>query len=209
MTDDEAIAQAADKYREEGYEVAIRPPVESLPPELRTRTPGLVARRNGESILVEIWSRDRLNDLPPDWMPTGWEFEIVHLPSKDGERMPTAEATPQAVERLLAEFDQFVPRGATAARFLLGWAATEGAMRVAARRGGVDRAAVTSRQLLSDLHLAGILAGGQYDAIRARLDTRNRLVHGLPVDELLADHADELARLARDLLAAEPARAAG
>ena len=212
MTDDEAIAQAADKYRKEGYEVVVRPPVETLPAELQTRKAGLVARRDGESVLVEIWSRDRVNDLPPTWMPKGWHFDIVSLPKLlpgDGPYpSPGLNPTTEYVTKLLTELDEYLPRGAARARFLLGWTAAEAAMRVAARREGIDGGKVLSRQLLSELEMAGVLSQDQGNTVRELMMTRNQLAHGYPVDDALAGQADYLIGLARQLLSDERALAA-
>ena len=63
MTEHQAIAQATEKYRDEGYTVTPNPDPGSLPAELRNRRPALLATKNGTSVVVEVWSRDRLNDL--------------------------------------------------------------------------------------------------------------------------------------------------
>ena len=50
----EAIRQYADWYAQQGYEVSVEPSPRELPEFLRTLAPDLIARRDGENIVVEI-----------------------------------------------------------------------------------------------------------------------------------------------------------
>lgn len=209
MTETEALAQAADKYRHEGYEVVTNPPPGELPEPLRRGYPSLVARRNGESVVLEVWSRNQVNDLPPDPLPAGWRFDVVLLPGADSAEIPGPgpAATPEFAERLLTELDELLPRGASVARLLLAWSTIESAMRVAAKREKLDADRMPPRQLLSELVGLGSLSHEQSDRLRSLLDARNRLAHGLPIAGVSNEDVAFLADLARSLLAIEPANA--
>ncbi len=209
MTETDALAQTADKYRREGYEVVERPPAADLPEALRRGYPALVARKNGKAVLVEVWSRDRVNDLPPDPLPVGWDFDVVLLPGPPSGDVPGPgpEATPEFAARLLAELEDYIPRAAHQGRFLLAWSAAESAMRVAARREGIDADRLPPRQLISQLTSAGLLSPAQSDALRELMAVRNRLVHGAPIEPVGDDAVADLVRTAKELLAAAPTRA--
>jgi hypothetical protein len=203
MTEHEAIARAAEKYRDEGYTVTVNPDPAGLPAELRNRRPALLATKNGTSVVVEIWSRDRINDLPPAFLPPGWQFDVVALPRPGpiDAPGPGPDATPEFANRLLAELDEFVPKGAHRARFLLAWSAVEAAMRVSAQRAGIEPQGLPPRQLMSELVSAGVLSREQFARLQEQFAARNRLGHGVPVEAADPRQVDEMIGLARDLLA--------
>jgi hypothetical protein len=209
MTEEEAVRRAADKYRGEGYTVTTNPDPGSLPHPLDARRPAFVAARNGTSVLVEVWGQDRLNELPPVVLPPGWDFDVVVLPRPGPGGAPDGvAATPEFAHSLLAELENMVPRAASQARFLLAWAAAEAALRVAAQRAGIDSAGVSPRELLNDLTSAGVLTRQQLWFLQLQLGTRNRIAHGVPAEGLEPRQADELAGIARSLLAEAPVTAA-
>jgi hypothetical protein len=205
MTEAEALNQAADRYRGEGYEVTVGSDKTSLPPELRRPHPYLVARRDGESVFVEVWTQTKLHDLPPNFLPPGWRYDAVILPKPDHPDTPGpgAEATPEFTERLLNELDELVPRGAVRARFLLAWSAAEAAMRVAARREGIAaEATLPPRSVAQELVTNGVLSHQQLRQFEAVQAVRNRLAHGLPASDFEPGQIEFLAGLARSLLRA-------
>jgi hypothetical protein len=202
MTEVEALTQAADRYRGEGYEVLSAPDKSILPVELRRPHPFLVARRGSETIFVEVWTQTKLHDLPPTPMPQGWRYDAVILPDPDIDNLPGAgaEASPEFTQRLLNELDELVPKGAIRARFLLAWSAAESALRIAAQREGVTDAALSPRLVARDLALAGVISQQQLAQLEPAQAVRNRLVHGLPTNDLEPGQIDFLAGLARSLM---------
>jgi len=56
----EAIKQYADWYSQQGYQVSVEPSPRELPEFLRTLAPDMIARRDGENIVVEIKTSCRL-----------------------------------------------------------------------------------------------------------------------------------------------------
>jgi hypothetical protein len=211
MTEQEAIAETAAKYREEGYAVSLNPDPAALPVELRERRPTMLAVRNGESVVVEVWSRDRINDLPPTFLPAGWKFDVVVLPQFNGDG-PYAPATPKPtrdyVEKLLDELETCLPLAAVRARFLLAWSAVESAMRVTAEEVGIDLQGMGTRQLISELASAGLISPSRYSSLQRQFEIRNRLAHGVPTGDSSAIDVAGIASLARELIAEKPVPAA-
>ena len=109
---------------------------------------------------------------------------------------------------MLTELEDFVPKGAPKARFLLAWSAVESAMRVAAQRIGLALEGITPRQLMSELVSAGLLSSIQYERLLQQFGARNRLVHGVPTGDLDSRQIDEMACLARELIVEKPVAAA-
>lgn len=210
MTEQEAISQAAAKYRAEGYAVTLNPDPAAFPPELRTRHPAMLATRNGTSVVVEVWSRDKLNELPPTFLPPGWQFDVVSLPSATPPDAPGPgpAATPEFTRQLLTELEDFLPKAAPQARFLLAWSAVESAMRVAAGRVGLDPTGIAPRQLMSELVSAGVLSQDQYARLLQRFAIRNRIAHGLPAENLDPEDVAEMTAVARELIAEKEVAAA-
>lgn len=204
MTEREAVAQAADRYRGEGFTVTLDPDPAALPAELRGRRLALLATHNGTSVAVEVWSRDRVNDLPPTFLPAGWEFDVISLPAAESAGVPGTglSATPDYARELLAEFAG-LPGGATRARFLLAWSAVEAGLRVAAARIGIDLESTPTRQFMTELTSAGVLSPDQYGRLRDWMAVRSRLIHGVPEGVPTARDVDDLADLAKQLVTEE------
>lgn len=199
MTREEAISQAAEKYRSDGYAITLNPAHELLPRELQERQPVLLATKPNTTVVVEVWSRDRVHELPPALLPEGWEFDVVVLPKCSEEEFDGPSATPEFTNRLLMELEELVPKGARRARFLLAWSAAEAAMRVAAQRSGIDPERLPPRQLMNELVSAGVLSHTQLEHLRQNVVQRNQLVHGLPTDLADPQAAEYLIALAREL----------
>ena len=210
MTEAEALAEAAEKYRDEGYAVARNLPPDELPEALRRHAPSFVANRNGESVLVEVWVRGRINDLPPALLPAGWSFDVILLPPPGHPDAPGpgAEATPEFTGRLLDELDDLLPKKATRARFLVAWSAAESAMRVAAGRTGVAADLMSSRHLAAELATAGVISDDQRQQFDRLLAVRDRLAHGVPGDGPHAEQVEFLAAFARGVVSRTPAAVA-
>lgn len=210
MTEAEAIQRTAERYRTEGYSIALAPDSSMLPPALADRRPALIATKNGSSVLVEIWSRDRINELPPTFLPSGWEFDIVSLPSSVPADAPgpVPAATPEFTRRLLEEVEEYIPRAAPRARLLVAWSALESAMRVAAQRVGRDASGVPPRQLIGELTSDGVLSQEQSSYLRSQIAVRNRVSHGVPENDFDHQHVDRIIALARELLSDNAVQAA-
>lgn len=211
MTEAEALEQAAERYRTEGFAVTLNPSPDDLPEPLRRHTPSFVAKRNGKSVLVEVWRRGRINDLPPTMLPVGWGFDVVVLPPKEHPDAPGpgAEPTPEFTGRLLDELDGLLPKRATQARFLVAWSAAESAMRVAALRNGFTAELMTPKNLASELVSAGVISHGQLDQFTRLLAVRDRLAHGVPGDGPHAEQVEFLADFARTVIGQAPVAVAG
>jgi hypothetical protein len=171
----------------------------------------MLAVRNGESVVVEVWSRGRINDLPPTFLPAGWTFDVVVLPqfNGDGAYAPSApKPTREYVEKLLDELETCLPLAAIRARSLLAWSAVESAMRVAAEEVGIDLDGMGTRQLIGELASAGLISPGRYSSLQRQFEIRNRLMHGMPAGDSSAIDVAGMASLARELIAEKPVPAA-
>lgn len=211
MTTAEMVAQAAEKYQRDGYEVDPPADPASVPAEFRDRPfqAAFVARKGGRKVWVEIWARDRILDV--GWFPpSGWDMDTILMPAPDSEEVFTGpEPSAESARRLLAELERELPLNAKTARLLLAWSAVEAAARTRARLLGINPRGLTPLGLLRDLVSDGDLTDQILTRLRELRQLRNEVAHGSPVDPVADADIDFLAATARELLTAEPARAAG
>jgi hypothetical protein len=105
----EAIRQYADWYTQQGYEVSVEPSPRELPKFLRTLGPDMIARRDGENIVVEIKTSSPASFEAVQRLAralehrAGWELQVVYVDLPDPEWQPP----PRLPERkdLLARLD--------------------------------------------------------------------------------------------------------
>lgn len=207
MTTDEVLAQVAEMYRREGYDVVTRPDPAELPEALRRPYPAVVARRGPRAVLAEVYRRGQVQDLPPDPLPAGWNYDAILMPREDwaGAPGPGPGPTPEFAHSLITEIEEMIPRAAVRARFLVAWAAAEAALRVAAARNEVEGTPErTPRDLLGRLEAAGVLTPDRTAVLRDLLAQQTRLCHGTPTEPIEPWWADHLITVARELLSGLP-----
>src|SRR5438552_414598 len=98
------VARVADDYRRRGYEVQVQPDANALPEFLLDFQPDLIARKPGESVIVEVkvgtrtsvaeqlrGIAERVNQQP------GWRFSLVFANPDQPDQITEAEPAPLAV----------------------------------------------------------------------------------------------------------------
>lgn len=206
-----AIRQYADWYAQQGYQVLVEPAPRDLPEFLRTLAPGLIARRDGESIVVEIktsspTSFERVQHLARALQHrAGWALQVVYIDLPDPEWQPPARL-PESAE-LLTRLDSLDGRGndddQRRLQFLLLWSIIEAAAR---HRLSPLRISPTQRispsALLKTLLAEGVIEEDQYAVLRRGLAVRNAIAHGFLNQPVEAALFEELREAARGLLRA-------
>src|SRR6516164_8660961 len=93
----EAIREYADWYSQQGYQVSVEPPARELPEFLRTLAPDLIARRDGENIVVEVKTSSPASFEQVQQLAralehrAGWKLQVVYADLPDPEWAPPAE----------------------------------------------------------------------------------------------------------------------
>lgn len=80
------------------------------------------------------------------------------------------------------------------------WAAAESAMRSSARRENLEIGNGDPAFVLKTLYSNGVVSFDVYEGFRSGLNDRNRLVHGLSVNDLRPDNIRFMIESARNLL---------
>jgi hypothetical protein len=158
-------------------------------------------------VVIEVKRRDELYDINPLAIAIQrnlpeWRYDLVVYPPDgvDGIPLEAGEPSPEYVESLLKEAQELLGFNKTRASLLVGWSATEAAMRAAAQREKVGIGNGDPHFVLKTLYSNGIVSFDVYEKLRRGLDGRNRLVHGLAFNGLGPDDVRFVIDSARQLL---------
>jgi len=211
----EAIRQYADWYAQQGYEVSVEPSPRELPKFLRTLAPDLIARRDGENIVVEIKTSSPASFGAVQRLAralehrAGWKLRVVYVDLADPEWQPP----PQLPERkdLLARLDRIGSTSESGDQrrldFMLLWSIVEAAARHRLAPLIIPRTArISSSALLKMLVSEGIIEDDDYAVLRRSLAARNAIAHGFLNQTVDAALFDEIRAAAKALLAARKRR---
>jgi hypothetical protein len=216
MNEQEFLTKIAEDYCSQGYAVITHPDKDHLPGGLGDLGVDLLAQRGDETVAVRLRSRSQLYDLnglhplsEGPKLPPGWRLDLIVLPPEGGVEIPRdgAEVGPEYITSLAEEAHRVLAAGAMRAAFVLAWAATEAAMREAARRDGVAIDREVPRFILKTLYSNGLISREDYDRVDQCFHTRNAVVHGFAPAKLQAQDIEFLLDLAERLLSQEPTRA--
>jgi len=187
MTELEFTKKVAEDYERAGYSVVVQPDPGQLPAVFADVRVDLLARRGAETVAVEVKRRDELYDLADvsalagrvENMP-GWRLDVVVLPADETGDMPaqSTEPDPDQIQALVAEAEAGLRAGAVRSALLVAWAASEAAMREAARRGGLAVDREPPGFVLKTLFANGIVSREEYDRGQRSSRVRNALAHG-------------------------------
>ncbi|MBV8122374.1 MAG: hypothetical protein JO081_20840 [Alphaproteobacteria bacterium] len=98
----------ADWYAQQGYQVSVAPPPRELPEFLRTLAPDIIARRDGENIVIELKTSSPASSEAVQRLATalehraGWKLQVVYvdLPDLEWQPPPRLPETNELLARL-------------------------------------------------------------------------------------------------------------
>lgn len=211
----QVIEQYADWYAQQGYQVSVEPSPRELPEFLRTLAPDMIARRDGENIVVEIKtsspeSFEQVQRLGRALEHrAGWKLQVVYadLPDPEWQPPPQLPETKDLLSRLdligRANEDEDQRR----VEFLLLWSIIEaGARHRLAALKIPPTSRISSSALLKMLLTEGIIEDNDYAVLRRGLGTRNAIAHGFLNQAVNADLFEEIRSAAKSLLALQRRR---
>jgi hypothetical protein len=217
MNDQGALQNVAERYRHEGYAVTLRPTGSDLPGFLAHLGPDMIARKNGDNVVVQVRLKEELGgDQALSHLAgvvnaqAGWRFDLVVMnPKRWADEVPNGAAEPgdAGITALAEEAGKLVQLQFPRAAFVTAWAATEAAMREAARREGISLERNDPRFVLTTLYSGGLLSREQYEQLSDTLPLRNAAVHGLQSSAPPPEQTAALLGIVRQLLEAQPAPA--
>ena len=195
--------KTAEEYRSRGYEVSLETPLDFLP----GFQADLIARKGGETKVIEVKSRSSLAAIPQigelarivDSKP-GWSFELLlvgepeKLESPEGARSFDGES----ILRRIKDAEGALESGLGEAAFLLAWSACEAAAReLTAAEGVSDIGIATSGHVLNQAVYQGVISRDEYSSLTGLLKYRNAIVHGFNFDDFSDEFVGELIETVR------------
>src|SRR6516165_10011506 len=171
----EAIRQYADWYAQQGYQVSVEPSPRELPEFLRTLAPDLIARRDGENIVVEIKTSSPASFEAVQRLAralehrAGWKLQVVYvdLPDPEWQPPPQLPGTEDLLARLGLISSAAEDEDQRRLQFLLLWSIIEAAARhrlSAAKIPPTSR--ISSSALLKMLLTEGVIEEDDYALLR-------------------------------------------
>ena len=211
MDFEHAVAQVAEQYRREGYQVIPRPGPDQVPPFVQGHDVNLLAFRDGEKVLVQV--KVNREDLQKDRQlvpmaeavnsQPGWRLDLVVL-NADAPAYrvsPGASEPPREdIRRNLDQAEHLAKTDGLPVAVVMSWAALEAAMRYAARRAGIEPGNGAPSFLLGALYSKGPLHREEFDRLNEAMKVRNALAHGMTVPDIDATLPHYIVSVARRLL---------
>ena len=207
----EAIRQYADWYAQQGYQVSVEPSPRELPEFLRTLAPDLIARRDGENIVVEIKTSSPASFEAVQRLGralehrAGWKLQVVYVDLADPEwkpppRLPETKDLSARLD-LIGRADE--DEDQTRVEFLLLWSIIEAAARHRLSSLKIPPThRISSSALLKMLLTEGIIEDDDYAVLRRGLASRNAITHGFLNQVVDPALFEEIHSVAKGLLAA-------
>jgi hypothetical protein len=198
----------AERYRRQGFEVAVSPAPGSLPEALRTFVPDLLAQKGNERVVVQIKRRsgapsgEQLSALAEAVArEPGWRLEVVLFePPSPPESLPSAHLILSTVK----DAENLYHANQRNAALLLAWSALEAAGKSRLQGDAPHRAhAASPLDLLKTLVSLGVLEESDYRNLIDVAQLRNRVAHGTLDNEIRPDQFARLTAVARSLVRAD------
>ncbi|OQX03536.1 MAG: hypothetical protein BWK80_55480 [Desulfobacteraceae bacterium IS3] len=187
--------KAAEKYRQQGFEVIVEPSVEDMPFDLGTyHTDLLVKKSESEGYIIEIkdsaarTSIERYREISEIVSQhSGWRFLLI-----TGEDALLNEGNIKAEELLsweqifrgIKQGERLISLGEIEGAVLSLWSILEAMMRKQAEKVSLPIERFPTSSLINHLYSQGELSIEQFDQAKSLLDIRNYLVHGFQAAEL-------------------------
>lgn len=176
------LLDVANEYIEQGYRVVIQPTKEDLPKFLAAFKPDIIAYGNDENVVVEVKNRHMLAES--DYLPAladtinsmpGWRLDLASNPqaAQDAEELSRIE-----IRNRLVTVQQLSNMTQEEAATVLAWSATEAALRLVAKKNGVQLESDEPMFIVKKLFSLGILSREDYELFYEGVHLRNVIVHG-------------------------------
>jgi uncharacterized protein YutE (UPF0331/DUF86 family) len=201
------LERLAKQYRDEGYEVQVRPGPADLPDFLQGFEIDLLAKRPDVTVVVEVkWSADATTNQSLKGLSEilkerpGYRFDFVSLKRTRRKSEAAGSIDDRELCVRLRETESLLANRALNAAAILSWSAAEGALRLLAKREKVGVEGQNPALITKTLFSRGLLNKEQYDLLNDAVSYRNAAVHGFSVDAIHDPTIRALILLAKEIL---------
>ena len=199
----------AEQYRSKGYVVIEEPSPEQLPEFLSGYHPGLLIRRDNETVVVEVKSRSSLAKDPQVrdlarllQAKPGWNFELVVV--SEGEKLSSPEnAHPferQDILQGIEEAERLLGSGFSQAALLAAWSTLEATVRLLTEEESILLDRLTPDYILKQAVTNGVISREDYGFLMNAMKYRNALVHGFKTTDFDSALVRDLISITKRLL---------
>ena len=204
------LSDVAEKYRGNGYTVLVEPKGRQIPSFLSGFKPDLVAKREGENVVIEIKRMNsslraknqmkRIAQLVAK--KNGWRFDLVYVSSEQEETMKIPSK--RAIEKHIEQARKTYLDGNKVAALLQAWSALEAAANRAVEEIG-EKPSVSFKpeELLKALAFHGFIEDEEFNRVSKIWRIRNQVAHGQLTVSLPKKDFDFICAVAEGVLAAD------
>jgi REase_AHJR-like len=189
MTFEERLNYVVERYKEQGYQVVVRPGPEALPPFARDFKVEILATRDDGGVLVSAKESPSKLEADPSVaryadvtnQQPGWRFDLFILGSdiQPGSQQEAREPEEEEIRRSLDAVEQMLRAGFVKQSLVAAWATLEAAMRRRLQaEGEVAGWGTSPRTMLNELYSAGAISTGVLRQLEGIAHLRNAMVHG-------------------------------
>lgn len=188
------IESVAEQYRRDGYEVRVRPSRAARPAFLRKYEIDMLAKKGTEHVVVEVKHRSELeSEKELTYLAAevnarpGWRFDLVVTGTNEPtEVIPEGASEPDSAQvcRLADTAERLLSEGDMEAACLTAWAATEAALRHAARKSEIALESTKPEFVLKTLVAEGLVSREEYERLQQGMQIRNAVANGLKTPAL-------------------------
>ncbi len=184
------IQEIVTEYHNNGYDVIVSPGKEHLPDFLAAYRLDALARKNGESVVIELRSRPELAQSDEMYQLAevvkghpGWTLELIVInPERPTNEELSRSLNEKDITHTIAEVDTLLKENFTEAALLRGWVVVEATLRLLAFSEDITLEKRGPNYLLERLTVEGVLSREDYQTLLDALRLRNEVAHGFRVE---------------------------
>lgn len=185
---DTKVEELRARYAREGYEVLVEPRGESLPFDLGTYVPDLVAHKDSGGLIVEVKAANAKTSLERYQSVArvvqqhpGWRFLLVTVDDLNVPNSPQEMVSWDKLEVNVATTTSLIAEGHAEPATLYLWSIFEAAMRKLAVISATPIERLPATKLMNQLYTAGYISVDEFATAKKFLAMRNGITHGFGV----------------------------
>ncbi|MDY6991323.1 MAG: hypothetical protein SVR94_01785 [Pseudomonadota bacterium] len=185
------VEQAAQEFKDKGYDVKLEPSQAELPFDLGNYRPDLIAYKGNEGIILEVkgsqarFSVDRYQEVAEEIARhQGWKFLLVTLEDIDERIVPSETNDLPSWHDLasrMGEIRTLFEDGFLEPSLLYLWGSIEAALRKRAIAQKIPIERFPAIKLVNHIYSSAEISISEFELLKSLFEKRNRVAHGLVV----------------------------
>ncbi|MEB3312237.1 MAG: hypothetical protein VKJ02_18580 [Snowella sp.] len=203
------LLKLVDDYRNQGYEVVLKPNPEQLPDFLKNYHPDLLLSRGNETVVVELASRFSFDSSSSEYFRSlakvikqhpHWRFELVMTNPEETANISTENwLQADEIHLRLPQIKSIAQHNLEAA-IVYAWSLIEATLRLIAKQENLSLKRLDPFYLVKLLVMEGVIDRYEYKLLMKALSLRNAIAHGLKTEPLTEQVVNSVVELTEKLL---------